>query len=561
MHQHLSLAYNNSQPQSVLRFKHLILCLFAYLSSTAFSFTDETAEAKQNTAVSPSIEIIYSEDNQAMLEAISALKSKTTKSLYSNEEEYEAYKDALLEQELLLIELNNSDFDRTGILPLTSSDFDWKENISVILQPLLASLSALTEKPRETSELESQTLYIKKRIKALEQGIKVLDDIKQEHSNNDENIATLTMISNYWKEQLEKAHLAKKLLKEKAAAIDRKVPISEHVNTSIGRSITKKALTLLWAFLAAAATFFAANYIASLFTKLEGRARTQKGRLISRIWHFTIRIFALLLAITSFFFVMYLRAEWLLLGIGLVVLFIIAIGLKDTLPDYLIEMRTMLNLGSVKEGERIIFKGIAWQVKSLGLYCHLHNPDLDAHAQISLAQLADMHSRPFHDDEPFFPTRLGDWVILSDGTRGYVELQSAENVILNSFASLITYATTDFLALSPKNLSIRDNIVTTVFGIDYCYQEKITTECLQQLTEFIRSAEKPDNYQNVIIDIKVDFKTANASSLDFLIIAIVSGAGAEYLFSIERWLQSVCVDAANHYGWTIPFQQITLHNE
>jgi len=90
MHQHLSLAYNNSQPQSVLRFKHLILCLFAYLSSTAFSFADETAEAKQNTAVSPSIEIIYSEDNQAMLEAISALKSKTTKSLYSNEEEYEA---------------------------------------------------------------------------------------------------------------------------------------------------------------------------------------------------------------------------------------------------------------------------------------------------------------------------------------------------------------------------------------------------------------------------------------------------------------------------------------
>jgi hypothetical protein len=42
-------------------------------------------------------------------------------------------------------------------------------------------------------------------------------------------------------------------------------------------------------------------------------------------------------------------------------------------------------------------------------------------------------------------------------------------------------------------------------------------------------------------------------------VAVFEGAAAEHYWSIRRFLQRTAVDACNRYGWTIPFDQLTLH--
>jgi hypothetical protein len=57
----------------------------------------------------------------------------------------------------------------------------------------------------------------------------------------------------------------------------------------------------------------------------------------------------------------------------------------------------------------------------------------------------------------------------------------------------------------------------------------------------------------------VEFNEAASSSLNLLLVAGFTGAGAEYYWSIRRFLQRASVSACNQYGWTIPFDQLTVH--
>ncbi len=62
-----------------------------------------------------------------------------------------------------------------------------------------------------------------------------------------------------------------------------------------------------------------------------------------------------------------------------------------------------------------------------------------------------------------------------------------------------------------------------------------------------------------LTEVKVQFEAANASSLDYKIIAIFQGEAASSWFSIPRVLQRCAVEVCNEEGWEIPFAQMTLH--
>ena len=524
-------------------------------------FRDPAQKAESSISKGLTIEIVYSKDSTALLRSINALKNNMDKQISKGDTNYQKQKKALLEQEILLIELNDSEFDRSGVNPIAMKKFDWKDSVSTILQPIFVSLNSLTEKPRRISETEQELEYMKRRVTSLNHGIQVFEQIKDEYTEKSKSYQTLIQVKEYWTHKLDEANRKELHLKEKFSALGREKPIADRVNAGIAKAFTNKLTTIVWAILAAAFTYVSFNWIANLFNQLENKSNNQRTKLFHRLWFFSIRVLSSFLALLSVFIVLYLRSDWVLLGLSLITLFFLAIGLKDTIPSFLAEIRTMLNLGSVKEGERIIFQGIPWKINRLGMYTHLHNPALDAHFHIALSKITDLNSRPYHSDEPFFPTQKNDWVKLSDGTYGQVLSQSPENIVLSSWKSIITIPTSKFLSLSPRNLSSKAISVSIIFGLDYRYQAIATTQIKQQLAKFIQNAPKPDGLGKHIDSIKVDFKQSNASSLDFLVLCVVDGEAAGSIYPIERWLASSCIDAANYYDWIIPFQQITMHQE
>ena len=182
-----------------------------------------------------------------------------------------------------------------------------------------------------------------------------------------------------------------------------------------------------------------------------------------------------------------------------------------------------------------------------------------SHIRLPLRGRIELNSRPYHSDEPWFPCKENDWVILEDGTYGRIVTQTADVVRLVLLGgSFRTYLTEEFYKQNPMNISTNFRLRVT-FGIDYRHQKISTQEIPEKLEEMLNADLTRDGYGRDIINLVVEFKEAGASSLDFMIIADFSGKVAQHYNVLARAIQRIAVDACNEYGWVIPFTQLTLH--
>jgi small-conductance mechanosensitive channel len=162
-------------------------------------------------------------------------------------------------------------------------------------------------------------------------------------------------------------------------------------------------------------------------------------------------------------------------------------------------------------------------------------------------------------EEPWFPTRINDWVILDDGVMGKVVQQTPEQVVLVKLGgSYKTYPTLTYLSKNPENISPQFSVSTT-FGLDYQYQSIATTEIPHIMQKKILRSLVDEFGKDLVRSVNVEFASAAASSLDFRITASVSGELAPQYNVIQRMLQRGAVDAANENHWVIPFPQLTVH--
>jgi hypothetical protein len=208
----------------------------------------------------------------------------------------------------------------------------------------------------------------------------------------------------------------------------------------------------------------------------------------------------------------------------------------------------------------VLYNGVPWLVQSLNFYTRLVNPELaGGDIRLPLRDFTELRSRPFAPDEPWFPTRVGDWVLLSDQTLGKVILQTPEVVRLVLLGGgRRTLSIPDFLAQSPTLLSTGFRLDVD-FGIDYQHQALIAREIPATLEATLREALGRDGYAKHLVNLAVEFAEAGASALNVRVLADFAGAAAPSYHVLRRAIQRICVEACNAHGWIIPFTQLTLH--
>jgi hypothetical protein len=270
------------------------------------------------------------------------------------------------------------------------------------------------------------------------------------------------------------------------------------------------------------------------------------------------RMVTILLIILGPMIVFYLVEDWVLFSLGILLLLGIAWTLRQALPRYWHQIQLFLNIGSVREGERILLEGIPWLVEQINVYCTLLNPEANITQRVPIVGLVGLKSRPCRKEEPWFPCKRNDWVLLSDGVRGKVIGVSHEMVqLVERGGSLITYQMADFLAASPRNLATNFRIKETI-GVSYHLQRESTREIPQILEAYIRRRVADEGYGEQLLNLRVEFAQANNSSLDIVVIADFSGELGELYNRLRRAIQRWCVDACSENGWEIPFPQLTL---
>lgn len=448
--------------------------------------------------------------------------------------------------------------DNASLWDRQQVEFDFNKEMMSLLKPALDELKQMTSEIRKKTELRERIDYDRKRLattrsaqKNIEEFLKVTEDksliakLKQTHERISTQAELLT-------NRLQSAEL-------QLGKLTNTQPISTRAGEYTKRFFQKRGLYLGLALVAAIGVLFFFRLLHKVISKVvpgyrSGR-RSFRIRLFEVIYHALTFLSLILVPLMIFYF----AEDWLLLSVG--ILFLIGIGwtLTKTLPRLWREVQLFLNIGSVREGERIFLDGLPWKVKRINVYTELENARAGLRQRIPISDLVDMKSRITREDEPWFPSRKGDWVVLTDGFVGKVVGISQEMIeLVDQGGSRNHYTLQNFLDASPRNISTNFRHAE-VIGIAYGLQKESTSSIPQKLEKHILESIEREGFAKHLLNLQVEFERANASSLDIVVMADFSGDVAKNYRKLQRALQRWCVDACQINGWEIPFNQLTVH--
>ena len=438
-------------------------------------------------------------------------------------------------------------------------EFNFQKEIFALLKPALDEMREMTSHVRQKSDLREKIVYYEERLPVIEQALANINRL-QEQSKDKSLKKSLKATAGIWRKQqafMQSELQAARLELEKLEAAE--TSIAEASHSYLKSFFQKRGLYLTEALLLVLAILLLSRLSYAAMQRYIPGFRKKHRSFRVRLVELAHRILTVIMVIFGPMIVFYLVEDWVLFSLGILLLLGMALTLRQALPLYWHQVQLFLNIGSVREGERVLMEGLPWLVERINIYCTFSNPMADISQRLPLADLIDLKSRPARRDEPWFPCKKGDWVILSDGVRGKVIGISHELVqLVERGGAQLTYQTSDFLAKSPRNLVTNFRIKETL-GISYSLQKESTTSILETLHRYIQQRAEQEGYGEQLLNLRVEFAQAGNSSLDLAVIADFKGELGDLYNRLRRAIQRWGVDACTEYGWEIPFPQMTLH--
>ncbi|MCT4642665.1 MAG: hypothetical protein N4A33_10265 [Bacteriovoracaceae bacterium] len=442
------------------------------------------------------------------------------------------------------------------------------DDIKAIFQPFFDGIRSISERPRKIQALKDEEAFL---LKKVQNASLAVERLKRALKSNSESKLTNTYKKSIAiaKEELEKIKIKSEDVHFNLIQLEKdKGSIVTNFSKGIFGFLTTKGKNLLISIIVFAIFFWFLRLGKNkLVTTLLIRASRSSDFSDNYTWmirpfRVIYSVFALMLALSMGILTLYALDDWVLVTLILFLIGSLVWSLRQYLPQFIEQSKIVLNLGAIREGERIIFNGIPWKIKSLGYYCKLDNPSLvGGHLRVNTRELLHHTSRPIIKNEPWFPTKINDWAILSDGTYGKITIQSAEQVMVKLIGGQVKYySTSDYLAQGPVNLSNGFGI-EIIFGIDYDHQDKTLKEILPMFKkEFSLKLETilpgmKDDFK----ELTLEFSAAGANSLDYRFFLRVDGKLASQKQFLERRVQSVFVEICNEQNLVIPFSQLRVH--
>jgi hypothetical protein len=449
--------------------------------------------------------------------------------------------------------------DITSLRAEVEQEFSFQRELFALLKPALDEMKEMTAHVRQKSDLKEKIADYNERLPVIEQALLNVHRLL-EHSKDPSLTQALKITVNNWQRQLSfmrsESQAAEMQLEKLVGA---EVSLSEASHDYLKSFFQQRGLYLTVALLVVFGILILSSLSHQILLRYAPGFRKLHRSFRVRLIELINRLVTLVLVILGPMTVFYIVEDWVLFSLSLLLLLGVLWTLRQALPRYLHQVQIFLNIGAVREGERLSLDGLPWQVRQINIFCTLINPVAELTQRVPIDDLVDLKSRPSHPNEPWFPCKKGDWIILNDGISGKVIGISPELVqLVERGGAQVTYQTSDFLAKSPRNLATNFRI-KEILGISYTLQSESTTQIPQTLQAYLLERATREGYAERLLSLRVEFAQANTSSLDLAVIADFSGECGDLYDRLQRTLQSWCVDACNQYGWEIPFPQMTLH--
>ena len=477
--------------------------------------------------------------------------------------------DPLLEQEIddLVqdIEVVQKSFEqiaiggvRLDIFEQEKTPQDWREELTLVVKPLLENLNHLTEKPRQKENLRKAISNYEASYEAANQGVLSIDQFIAEEKSK-LVLKQLSRVKEKWDALRDDALRKKQLTEIELESLnDENGFWLTTLTESVAKFARERGLTLLLALFAALLVWSLSRFI-RLMLERAGKVDFQQHTTY-RVIKYAQRLITTVLMIISVIIVFVVRGDILLLAIMAVLLFAVALGLRSLLPQFVAESRLLLNIGPIRENEVVVYNSIPWRVASINVFSKLINPEIHGILRLPLAEMKQLVSRPM-SHEKWFPSSIGDWMLddadnlyeVIEQTPDAVELQSAQGT--NKLMPTNVYYEAGFVNLT-KSKKIR---IVGRFGVDYNLQSICLDQVPQKMQESVLTYLQNADLGTDDIQSRVEFESAAESSLDYIIIVKLGSDAAKNYYLVKRLIQQACVAVCNQEGWGIPFPQLTVH--
>ena len=464
----------------------------------------------------------------------------------------------LMETEVSLDQLS-TDVDMGVFQEGGKREVDWSGELREMLEPLIREMKKMTSRPREIERLRDEIGRYDMQLATVERANANLLSLIS-HATDPQLTEKLNAISRVWQNRGTEIKAQRAIVSSRLEKItgDKK-SFSQSFRELFGAFFKSRGLNLLLALFSFAFVWVALHFLYKLIQRLSPFHK--KGRAIPvRIFDLLYVVFTVILSFLALLGVLYSFGDWVLLSLAIIFLLGVGWVSKKALPRFWSQATLMLNFGTVREGEVVVYKGILFEVISINFHSLLENRELGGKLlRLHINDLMQLRSRPIAENEPWFPSKPGDWVRLADGTYGEIYAQTVDTVKMRLKGGAHKfYNTVDYLSQSPVNLSSGYRLMVT-FGIDYQHQDIATKEVPSVLEKAIVEELEREGYKESIERIRVEFKEAGASSLDMAVLAEFKGRAESQFWVLERAIQRICTDVCTRHQWVIPFQQVTVH--
>ncbi|MEE9320756.1 MAG: hypothetical protein V3U76_09955 [Granulosicoccus sp.] len=440
----------------------------------------------------------------------------------------------------------------------TTVESDWREDITLIAQPVIDSLKELTEKPRRLKELNDVIVLHQKEMAAADNALLRL---KPQLALNPDGAlgSSLNRLHTTWQQRRDDADSAIEIAHFQIADLQGDKSLPQTIYEAVLGFIKGRGLTLLMAVAAGIAVWYGIQFLMRGYRHTLVDKDTAESRTRYRLVAYSVHALTFLTIMIAVFVVFYERGDVLLLGLLILLIVGLALSVRQLLPRYMREARLLLNIGAMRETQRIQYRGLPWRVESINMYTVLRNPELHGVLRIPLAELHGVTSRPAGKDQ-WFPTSRGDVVLLDDDTVLVVIDQNPDTVELRQRGGqMLSMPTTDFYAASMTNLSRSGSFgVSEYFGIDYQHQSIATNDVPRTLRAAIRESLASSDVAEFVKDVEVEIKEAGSSSLDYWIFATFDSRAAKSYCRIKRMIQTACINTCTSEQWDIPFPHLSV---
>lgn len=471
-----------------------------------------------------------------------------------------------LNQKLFNLEQNFNDLaseislDSMG--PSEEMDFNWSRELKVIMGPLIRELQRATSRPREIEKHRSDIKADDQQLDLIKKAMGHVTRLMESPSCTPRLRERLDQTLSIWKNRKNEIETLKNISQLQLDKISgENEPLSETIQKIPKMFFKSHGSNFLLSIIAFSFLAFILYRFHGIIRKISPFHKKEPSFYV-RVFDLGYGLFVVFICMGALLGVLYYLSDWVLLSLILFFMIGLAWTSKEALPRFWNQGRLILNLGPVREGELIVYNSLPYQVLSINLYTLIYNPAIpSSKIRLPVADLLNMRSRPVDPNEPWFPSRINDWVLLDSENPALVLSQTPETVIIQMIGGARqSYTTSNYISAAPVNLSSGFRI-KVLFGLDYALQHIITENVPVMMKKTIESELFNSGFREHLKFIRTDFKQASSSSLDIEISVDLAGSSARDYVLIKRLIQKSCVDTCNSENWNIPFNQLTIHME